>query len=618
MKYLDHIHTPADVKNLSAEDIPALCDEIRRFLIDTVPKTGGHLASNLGVTELTVAMHRVFDCPADRFIFDVGHQAYIHKIITGRRERFSELRVPGGLSGFTTRREGPADPFGAGHSSTSVSAALGFAEADALRGSPAYTVCVVGDGAYTGGMIHEALNNCRPDLRLVIILNENKMSISQNRGAFASYLSRVRVSARYQRLKAGTKHALTRFFPRPLGRALERFFVRTRNALKRIFYPLNYFEQLGLYYIGPLDGNDEGKVEDALRRAKRLDRCTVVHVRTQKGRGYTPAEDAPALFHSLHAASDMSGKFRDVLVGELLNCAKDDASVTVITAAMGLGTGMAAFGNAYPERYFDVGIAEEHALTFAAGLAAAGMKPFAAVYSTFLQRAYDNILHDIALQNLPVRMIVDRAGLAVSDGATHHGIFDVAFLSSAPGVRVLAPVTFGSLRAAFSDMTEATSPVALRYADAGEDPRVVSAFYPDGDYSAYGFRTDFDGTPPDNLFVTYGTEISRVMDAADILRSRGRPVGIVLLEILTPADEIAGKIAPLLTQRSHLLFAEEGIRRGGLGEAVVARLADTGSLPAGCTAEVVALDDFAVPDVPCDLYDFVGLSAEKLAAHFPD
>ena len=606
---LDRVNTPEDVKALDAAEIPALCRDIRSFLVDHVSRSGGHLASNLGVVELTVAIHRVFDSPKDHILFDVGHQSYVHKILTGRKDRFDTLRTTGGLSGFTLRKESEHDPFGAGHSSTSVSAALGFAEADKLSGSDAFTVAVLGDGAYTGGMVHEAMNNVRPDLRMILILNENRMSISRNRGAFASYLARVRISERYRRWKGRTKSVL-RHIPL-LGKPLETFMSAAKEQFKRRFYTLNYFEELGLYYLGPVDGNDPVAVERALGEAKRFGKNVLVHVITKKGKGYEPAERAPEAYHNVAAKQKAPDSFHTVFVEELCREAEEDPKIVAITAAMSTGTGLYRFGERFPDRYFDVGIAEEHALTFAAGLAAGGAHPYPVIYSTFLQRAYDNILHDVALQRLPVRIIIDRAGLAIADGATHHGIFDVAFLSEIPGVRILSPMTYGSLLAATRQIGSTEGPVALRYPNASEDAAVVQAFYPVGDYENFGVRTDFDGRA-DAVFVTYGPLVTRTLAAEAILRAEGISVGTVLLEEMAPYDGTAHALLSVLSDADAVLFAEEGIKNGGAAMILKERLTDLG-LPAARMA-ISAIDDtFASPDTPCDLYASLGLSPEGLA-----
>ncbi len=615
-KYLDKINSPSDVKALSQNEVPQLCEEIRAFLVENVERTGGHLSSNLGVTELSVAIHRVFDSPKDHIIFDVGHQSYVHKIITGRKDRFKTLRKTGGLSGFTSIKESAHDAFGAGHSSTSVSAAIGYTEADRISGSDAYTVAVMGDGAFTGGMAHEALNNCDPDRKLIIILNENGMSISVNKGRFASYLSKVRKSKGYR----GWKRATNAIFAKvPLiGKPILRSLTFIKKKIKNLIFSSNYFEALGLYYIGPIDGNNYKKTEDALRSAKELGKCVIVHLKTKKGKGYLPAEENPDNFHSVYTGNDgKSQSFHKIFAEKLCNMAKDDEKITAITAAMGMGTGLDIFGTEFPDRYFDVGIAEEHALTFAAGLAKNGMKPYVALYSTFLQRAYDSLIHDIALQNLPVRLIIDRASLAVSDGATHHGIFDVAFISHIPNFTLYAPVTNGSLRTVLDISRDINSPIAIRYPNLSECQAVKQRFYPDGDYTDISVRTDFALGECKYVFITYGSIVSRVISAADILKSRGIDAGIILLEKLKPWDDVAKILKNQLSGAVRILFVEEGIKCGGAGMAIREALAGVGFDFSGAVYEIAAIDDnFASPDAECELYDFVGLSPEKLASHF--
>lgn len=615
MSILETINSPKDLKKLSEDQMIPLCREIREFLFQHVTKTGGHLASNLGVTELTVAIHRIFSAPDDHIIFDVGHQSYVHKILTGRRDRFDDLRVPGGLSGFTSRRESEYDAFGAGHSSTSLSAGLGFAEADALAERQNHTVVVVGDGAYTGGMIHEALNNCKPNLRLVVILNENRMSISMNRGLFASYLSRVRISGGYNKIKHGTK----KFFSKIpwLGAPLERFFTVIHHAVKRVLYPMNYFEQLGFYYIGPVDGNDYKAISRALERARLLGKSVIVHAKTKKGKGYSPAERSPQKFHSVYGKEEGAQTFHGLFAERLISMADRSPDVVAVTAAMGIGTGLEHFGEKYPKRYFDVGIAEPHALTFCAGLAAAGLKPYAVMYSTFLQRAYDNVLHDIALQNLPVRMIIDRAGLAVSDGATHHGIFDVAFLSQIPGIAIYAPTTFGSLSAVLADSEFACGPIAIRYPNGTESERVVRAFFPNGDHAFCDVRATYNvAEAPYRIFITYGGLTDRVLMAVELLEKQNLRVGVILLEKLAPCEQIVEKVGRYILGASHIVFAEEGIQNGGVGMVLGGALAERGFLPSGCRYEVAAIDSFAAPTEKCDLFDHLGLSPTKLAERF--
>lgn len=607
---LDKINSPDDLKALDKDSIEPLAKEIRSFLIETVEKRGGHLASNLGVVELTLALHTVFDSPSDRIIFDVGHQSYVHKLITGRRADFDTLRVPGGLCGFTKRTESEHDPFGAGHSSTSLSAALGFAEADKLKGGGAHTVCVIGDGAYTGGMIHEALNNCTPELPMVIILNENGMSISQNKGAFASYISRVRVSRRYIRLKRGANNLLA-LIP-IIGIPLRKFFSFTRDRIKNILYSTNYFEELGLYYIGPIDGNNYNKLEKALKRAKELGKTVVVHIKTQKGRGYTPAESFPTTYHSVSKA--VGKTFGSAFAEQLIGMANDDARIVAVTAAMGVGTGLDPFAKKFPDRYFDVGIAEPHAVTFASGLAASGLLPFVTVYSTFLQRAYDNVLHDAALQGLPIKIMIDRAGLSLGDGATHHGIFDVSFLSSVPDMTIISPISYESLNDAITYAAASEGPIAIRYPNSSENTEALSEFSRISN-SRFAPLCDFSlDDIPEYIFITYGSIFGHVISAERILKTRGIRTGVIVSEALKPYSDAAKAIYPLLSSCEKVVFVEEGIKSGGASQNLLTELISLGFDASGKRVEIAAIDDnFASPDKICDLYDYVGLSPERIA-----
>lgn len=608
---LDGINSPSDLKKLNKDQISVLASEIRQFLIESVEERGGHLASNLGVVELTLAIHSVFDSPRDHIIFDVGHQCYVHKILTGRRERFHELRKPGGLSGFTLMRESEHDAFGAGHSSTSISAAIGYAEAETLSGRKAHTVCVTGDGAFTGGMIHEALNNCKSELPLVIVLNENGMSISANKGAFASYLSRVRASESYRKLKDGTKNIIDAI---PLiGKPLHKLFSFAKKTLTRIVYKPNYFEDLGLYYIGPVDGHDYSKICKALKIAKQTGKACVVHVKTVKGKGYTPAESSPEGYHSV-ARKSPEHSFHSKFAEHLITLAEQDDRITAVTAAMGVGTGLNLFGERYPDRYFDVGIAEPHALTFSAGLAAGGYKPYVAIYSTFLQRGYDNLLHDIALQNLPVKLMIDRAGLANGDGATHHGIFDVSFISHIPGMTLLAPASYQSLCEMTKFSSEYNSPIAIRYPNSAEYSEIASRFRIHAAHPLSRVLTDFGAEEkPEYIFITYGGLISRVCEAADMLRDEGMRVGVIVVETLKPYSDVAKEILALASSAKRILYAEEGIRNGGAAEITRDELISLGLDISSVEYKISAINDnFASPTTKCDLYSFVGLSAEEL------
>ena len=613
MKYslLDGIKSPSDIRKLNKDEITLLSDEIREFLIENAKERGGHLASNLGVVELTLAIHTVFDSPSDHIIFDVGHQSYVHKIVTGRRDEFDTLRMPGGLSGFTSMRESEHDAFGAGHSSTSVSAALGLVTADNLSGKKCHTVCVTGDGAFTGGMVHEALNNCPRDIPLVIILNENGMSISSTKGAFASYLSRVRVSKEYRKLKNDTKKFIDHI---PLiGKPLHKLCSALKDFVKGVVYKPNYFEELGLYYIGPIDGHDYVKTCAALELAKQMGKACVVHVKTVKGRGYEPAENSPDGYHSM-ATSSASHSFHSAFADRLMSIAAGDERIVGVTAAMGIGTGLDRFGESFPDRYFDVGIAEPHALTFSAGLAAGGKIPFVAIYSTFLQRGYDNLLHDIALQNLPVKIMIDRAGLAVGDGATHHGIFDVSFISHIPNMTLLAPMSNSSLREMVRYASTFDGPIAIRYPNSSEQTEYIKRFNSISCDMSKRINVDFDlNNIPSNIFITYGSFMSKVCDAADGLRRDGESVGVIMLESIKPYGSVASALLPIISKAKTVVYAEEGIMCGGAAQNMREELLKIGFDFGKTDYRIAAIDDdFVSPDSPCDLYDYAGISADKL------
>lgn len=612
---LNRIDSPADLRKLSDAELDTLASEIRGYLVETVSRTGGHLASNLGVVELTLALHRALDTPRDRIIFDVGHQSYVHKLVTGRRDRFDTLRRGGGLSGFTKRDESEYDCFGAGHSSTSLSAALGFAEADRLSGSDAYTVAVIGDGAFTGGMIHEALNNCDNSLHLIIVINENEMSISRNIGRFANNLTKIRAGSRYLRTKKATRNFVKRI---PLiGNFLFRRIRDAKKALKNLMYGSNYFEDLGLYYLGPVDGHDRAAMERLIAEAKSTGKSAVIHVKTTKGKGFEPAECDPGLYHGVAPASRSAPEsdFSHAMGAFLCEKAEKDDRICAITAAMADGTGLSGFSKRFPERFFDVGIAEEHALTFAAGLAAAGMKPITAIYSTFLQRGYDNIIHDIALQDLPVTICVDRAGINASDGATHHGIFDVAFLSEIPGMNIYTPLTYLSLRACLDDALASGKPCAVRYPHAGESCEVLLEFYPDGDFSLRLARADRSAAEaPEAVIITDGRIVTEALRAEKLLADAGICCGTILLEKPKPYRDTANAVAALLSEKTkYILFYEEEIRNGGMGMLLSDEMRRLGMLD-GRSFDILALDDnFAVRKEDIPVFTAAGLDAKSAA-----
>ena len=612
---LKGINGPEDLKALPRDQLPALCAEIRRYLSFRVRENGGHLASNLGVVELSVAIHRVFATPSDHVIFDVGHQSYVHKLLTGRKERFDTLREPGGISGFTKRAESEHDAFGAGHSSTAISAALGMARADALSGSEAYTVAVVGDGALTGGLSYEALNNCTRDLRLVIIINENEMSISPNTGRLSEHLSRIRASKEYLSTKAYTARTLRRI---PLiGRVLYRFLHKLKQFIKHRVYRENIFEHMGIDYRGPIDGNDLEGLIDSLECAKSLNSSVILHVKTKKGMGDEEAEKNPDVYHGVapHQAASAAQTLSAAFGEALCKMAQSDTRICAITAAMSHGTGLEPFRHAYPTRFFDVGIAEGHAVTFAAGLAAGGKRPVVAVYSTFLQRAYDNILHDAALQRLPVVLAVDRAGFSERDGVTHHGIYDVSLLLTLPDVRIFTPVTGRGIAASLHAANAAEGVAAIRYSCGVENEALLRAFYPGG--------TDGGGTPTVRMWqsdnapvltvVTHGRIATEALAAAELLRQEGISLRILLCEYIAPSRSLAKEVAPLLAGEA-VVFYEEEIRTGGFGENLSSALRAQGALSEGAVAILATENGFAAPKAGETVWQAAGVDSHSLAA----
>ena len=602
---LNQINSPEDLRQMPESSMPALCREIRHFLVENVKITGGHLASNLGVVELTVAMHRVFESPHDRIIFDVGHQSYVHKLLTGRRDMFKTLRSPGGMSGFTKKAESEHDPFGAGHSSTSVSAALGFATADRLAKSDAFTVAVLGDGAFTGGMVHEALNNCDPNLNLIIVLNENEMSISKNIGRFAKYIAHIRASHGYNKAKTKTKDILNSI---PLvGKPLYNIARDTKQFVKNSIYSSNYFEEMGLFYLGPADGNDYESVKRMLIEAKNKGESSIVHIKTKKGKGYSPAEKEPNKYHGILPKGQKQCTNFSHAMGECLCAmAEENEKICALTAAMGDSTGLLPFKENYPKRFFDVGIAEEHALTFSAALAAAGMRPYFAVYSSFLQRGYDNIIHDIALQDLPVCILIDRASFSSGDGPTHHGIYDVSMLGVIPNMTLFSPISFETLKKALSITQDLNSPSAIRYPNSSELDDISKIFgtdtlLPKADYK----------NAPHTVIVTYGKIASEALKAKAVLTEDGIETGVVLLEQLMPYKDIAKALADLIGGAKHLIFLEEGMRAGGAGMMLADALcSDFEDKVNGMKIDILAIKDgFIAGELGHTLYESAHISA---------
>ncbi len=569
---LERIKAPCDIKKLSQEEIKTLAVEIRRFLIEKISVTGGHLASNLGVVELTIALYLAFDLPRDKVIWDVGHQSYTHKILSGRRELFNELRQYGGLSGFPKRKESPYDSFDTGHSTTSISAALGMAQGRDLLGEDYSVVAVIGDGALTGGMAYEALNNAAHLKRnLIIVLNDNNMSISENVGGMSKYLSSIRSGTGYNELKKQVSFALSSI--PVIGDGLVEKISRTKNSIKQLVIPGMLFENMGITYLGPVDGHNVKEMVKIFREARKLNHAVLVHVLTKKGKGYVPAEKNPARFHGVDPFDIKTGKslkekvypsYTDVFSKELCSLAETNPRVVAVTAAMPDGTGLKAFSKRYPERFFDVGIAEQHAVTSAAGMAAAGLKPVVAVYSSFLQRGFDQILHDVCIQNLPVVFALDRAGLVGSDGETHQGIFDLSYLSCIPNMSVLAPKNLWELKKDLEfAIQEYEGPIAIRY-PRGEAYRGLKEFDQPIEYGKG--ELIFQGS--EIALLAVGSMVSTAEHVRNKLKAEGFHCTLANGRFIKPMDcELVGMLA-----QTHklLVVLEENVIQGGYGLSVKA------------------------------------------------
>jgi 1-deoxy-D-xylulose-5-phosphate synthase len=577
-QYLSKIDSPADLKKLKPEQLPALATEVRRFLLDTVSSTGGHLGSNLGTVELSIALHYCFNTPQDKIVWDVGHQAYTHKILTGRRDRFHTQRQYKGISGFPKRSESEYDSFGVGHSSTSISAALGMAAASDLAGSRNHSIAVIGDGSLTGGMAFEALNQAgHLKKNLIVILNDNEMSISKNVGAFSSFISRKMTGKYYRDLKKEMQSLLLHI--PAIGTDILHFAKRAENSLKGFLTPGALFEALGFDYVGPLDGHDLPQLIDVFNSITTLDGPLLVHIMTTKGKGYQPAEDTPDKFHGVGAFDIITGKgapkpaaqsYTDVFGETMLELAVQDPKIVAITAAMPDGTGLKKFSERFPERFFDVGIAEQHGMTFAAGLAADGFRPVAAIYSTFVQRAYDQVFHDICLQNLPVTIAMDRAGLVGDDGPTHHGVLDFSYLRHLPGLTMMAPKDENELRHMLKTAIYSGVPISLRY--------------PRG--SGFGVAMDADLNTleigrgeqllegKDLCIIAIGSTVYPALQAAESLRLRGISAGVINARFIKPLD--AGLIMAVARSTGRIVTVEENVLQGGFGSAVLELLYDNG------------------------------------------
>lgn len=594
--YLENINSPADIKGLSLEELGTLAEEIRQLMIEVLSKNGGHLAPNLGVVELTLALHKVFNTPEDKFIFDVGHQSYVHKILTGRRESFKTVRTYGGLSGFPKRMESEHDAFGAGHSSTSISAALGMAAARDLQGGDYNVVAVIGDGSMTGGLAYEALNNAGDQhRRLIVILNDNEMSISKNVGAMNNYFSQLRTGETYNKIKSDLGSWLETL---DCGKDVIKTLKRLKGSVKYLMIPTSIFEELGFKYFGPIDGHNIGSIVETLETAKKVDGPVLIHVLTKKGKGYEPAEREPNKFHGTGPFDIATGKkivnpeapvsYTDAFGKTLSRLAEQEQKVVAITAAMPDGTGLSYFATDHPDRFFDVGIAEQHAVTMAAGMAANGLKPVVAVYSTFMQRAYDSVMHDICMQNLPVVLCLDRAGLVGDDGYTHHGVFDYAYLRSMPNMNIMAPKDENELRHMLKTAIAFNGPISIRY--------------PRGSGIGVPMDQQLEELPIGKAEVlregkelslwAIGSMVPTALKLAEQLKEQGIEAGVVNMRFAKPIDE-----ALLLEQAAKykkLVTLEEGVLAGGVGSAVL-ELLNEKQLLGQCQVLNLALPDKFIP-----------------------
>lgn len=567
---LDKIQKENDIKELDREELVLLADEIREFLIHKISISGGHLASNLGVVELTMAMHLTFQLPDDKMIWDVGHQSYTHKLLTGRKNGFDQLRKYGGMSGFPKRKESLCDAFDTGHSSTSISAGLGYAQARDIKGEKHYVISVIGDGALTGGMAYEALNNASQiKTNYIIVLNDNNMSISENVGGMSSYLGNLRTADAYTELKSGVTNTLSKI---PVyGDRIVKRIRKTKSGIKQLFIPGMLFEEMGITYLGPIDGHNMEQVCKTFREAKKVNGAVLVHVCTKKGKGYEPAERHPARFHGaepfeietgIPKSKRIKSNYTDIFSTVMRKLGDREPDVVAVTAAMPDGTGLKRFRNMFPERFFDVGIAEEHAVTFAAGLAAAGLKPVVAVYSSFLQRAYDQVLHDVCIQNLHVIFAIDRAGLVGSDGETHQGIFDLSYLSSIPNMCIMVPKNKWELSDMMKFAVAYHGPIALRY-PRGEAYDGLREFREPVKYG----KSEVIYDESEIALVAVGSMVKTAKEVRSRLRDTGYSCSLVNARFVKPYD--SELLLELQKEHRLVVTLEENVKSGGYGEAVL-------------------------------------------------
>ncbi|QCX32689.1 1-deoxy-D-xylulose-5-phosphate synthase [Caloramator sp. E03] len=613
MNLLDEINSPSKLKKLKLDELYKLAEEIRNFLIYTVSKTGGHLASNLGVVELTIALHRVFNMPEDKIIWDVGHQSYVHKILTGRKNRFSTLRKYGGLSGFPKPSESPYDVFAAGHSSTSISAALGMAKARDIKNEKYNVVAVIGDGALTGGLALEGLNEAGiSNTNIIVVLNDNEMSISKNVGSIAAYLSKIRTDPTYLNLKDDLELILKKI--PTVGNNLYKGAEKLKESLKYLLVQGMLFEEMGFTYLGPIDGHDIQRISEVLERAKNKKGPVLIHVITKKGKGYCFAEESPEEFHGIGPFEIETGEniatvktnYSKVFGEEIIKAAQRNRNIVAITAAMPDGTGLNEFKNKFPTRFFDVGIAEQHAVTFAAGLAANGLKPVFAVYSTFLQRAYDQIIHDVCLQNLPVVFAIDRAGIVGEDGETHQGIFDIAYLRSIPNITMLSPKDINEFRIMLRWCFEYDKPVAIRYPRGG-DFDVTFPFNEDEVIIKGKWEILKDGN--DIAVLAVGRMIQFAIKALNRLKINNNiNAALINCRFIKPMDTIL--LESIFKKYNTIITIEDGVIAGGFGSAVLEYASEKNYK--GKLIRLGFPDEFVTHGAPAILYKKYGLDADGI------
>ncbi len=565
--YIDKIHSPQDVKKLNNSELVQLCEEIRSFLIESVSKTGGHLSSNLGTIEASVAMHKVFTTPQDKIIFDVGHQCYTHKILTGRKDKFDKLRKLGGLSGFPSPKESEHDAFLAGHGNTAISASIGMANAKKLKGEKGKVIAFVGDGAFTGGMVYEGMNNVRNLNNLIVVLNDNEMSISKNVGSVAHYLTQLRTSPKYFAIKRFVQAFLDAI---PLiGTPFRKYLQKIKSSLRQRLYQSTMFENMGFQYVGPVDGHNINELCALFEAFKNEQNSPLfIHLMTKKGKGFTPAEENPGEFHGVSAfdASNLTDpdfstqtSFSTVFGEKLTQLADDDEKICAITAAMKYGTGLQYFYRKHKKRFYDVGMAEQHAVTFAAGLAAEGLKPVVALYSTFLQRSYDQIIHDVNLQKLNVLFAIDRAGFVVGDGETHQGIYDAAFLSQLPNLKIISPCNYSELEYWLKELLNENGVRAIRYPRGAECEELAELSCTKNVYDVL----DFDKEKAEIACITYGAQTLSAINAAKKAKEQNVDVHVIKMCQINPIPQ---NLIDELSAYKKIIFAEEGIKKGGIGE----------------------------------------------------